>query len=273
VPAAVDTQPGHERARTRRRLGRTLSRPRWREYRQLLTLAGEHGYAICSLEAWLEDPAHVGAAPALILRHDVDQAPASALRMAAIEADLGLRSTWYFRWRTARAPVISAIRSAGHEVGLHYETLSRLLLQRGLSTAHTPGLLSEARALLREELQTFAQLHGPARSACPHGDTRIPGVHNGVLLQGESLADYGIRWDSNAAVSHRARLDVWLTDRSSAEGRWKEGLDPIDLIVDRRSPMLAVVHPNNWTSGVALWWDRVLPPRFGTSGSDDPPLG
>jgi hypothetical protein len=209
----------------------------------------------------------------LILRHDVDQSPASALRMGAIEAELGVRSTWYFRWRTARPEVVRQIRAGGHEVGLHYETLSRLLLQRGLTAAHGPELLAEARALLRRELATFAQRHGPTRSACPHGDTRIPGVHNGVLLQGEPLDAYGIEWDSNAAVSHRAPLDVWLTDRSIAEGRWKEGLDPLDLLIDRRSPILAVVHPNNWTSGVALWWDRVLPQRFGTSGEDDPPLG
>jgi hypothetical protein len=70
----------------------------------------------------------------------------------------------------------------------------------------------------------------------------------------------------------RLPLAVWLTDRSSAEGRWKEGLDPIDLAVERRSPILAVVHPNNWVSGAALWRDRVLPGRLGTAHSDEPPL-
>jgi hypothetical protein len=259
-------------ARTRRRLGRTISGARWREYRQLLGLALEHDYAVISLEQWLSDPGVAAAAPVLILRHDVDQYPASALRMAAIEAEFGLRSTWYFRWRTAHPEVIGAIRDAGHEIGLHYETLSRELLARGLSAAHAPALLAPARALLREELSAFAQRHGSARSACPHGDTRIPGVHNGVLLQGEDLAEYGIRWEANAAVGH-SPLDVWLTDRSVAEGRWKQGLDPIDLVIDRRSPILAVVHPNNWTSGVALWCDRVMPGRFGTADSDAPPLG
>ena len=63
-----------------------------------------------------------------------------------------------------------------------------------------------------------------------------------------------------------------LTDRSSAEGRWKDAMDPIDLLIDRRSPILAVVHPNNWVSGVSLWWDRMLPERLGASGSDDPPI-
>ena len=97
------------------------------------------------------------------------------------------------------------------------------------------------------------------------------GVHNGILLQGEDLASYGVRWEANAAVG-RHPLDVWLTDRSSAEGRWKDGMDPLDLLIDRRSPILAVVHPNNWVSGLGLWCDRLLPERFGTTGSDVPPL-
>ncbi len=135
------------------------------------------------------------------------------------------------------------------------------------------ALVPEARELLRAELQAFAERFGrfaPVRSACPHGDTRMRGVHNGTLLLGEDWASYGLRWDANAAM-HGHPLDVWLTDRSTAEGRWKEGLDPIDLLVDRRSPILAVVHPNNWVSGAALWWDRALPGARHT-GSDDPAL-
>jgi hypothetical protein len=257
------------RVHTRRRLGRTLSRARWGEYRRLLEIAIGQGYAVVSLEDWLADPAAYAGRDVLLLRHDVDQCPASALRMAAIEAELQIRSTWYFRWRTARPEVVSAIRAAGHAVGLHYETLTRELLRRGLSPAAAPALVAEARLLLREELAEFAARHGRALSTCPHGDTRVPGVHNGVLLQGEDLSAYGVQWEANAAVGSHP-LDVWLTDRSTAEGRWKGGLDPIDLLIDRRSPILAVVHPNNWVSGMALWCDRALPQRFGTSGSDEP---
>jgi hypothetical protein len=259
------------RVRTRRRLGRTLSRARWREYRRLLTLAQAQGYALVSLESWLADAETHAGRDVLILRHDVDQCPASAVRMAAIESELGIRSTWYFRWRTAQPKVIRAIREGGHEVGLHYETLTRELLRRGLRAADAQTLVEEVRPLLRAELAAFAERHGPTRSTCPHGDTRMRGVHNGVLLQGEDLSAYGVRWEANAAIG-QFPLDVWLTDRSSAEGRWKEGMDPLDLLIDRRSPILAVVHPNNWVSGLGLWGDRMLPERFGTTGSDAPPL-
>lgn len=263
----------HRRGTARHgRLPRTLSPARWREYRRTLSIALAQGYSVVSLEAWLADDAPGTEKPVLIVRHDVDQYPTSALRMAAIEAELGIRSTWYFRWRTARPAVIEEIRAAGHEVGLHYETLTRELLRRGLHAENAPALIPQARLLLREELATFSALHGPVRSTCPHGDTRMPGVHNGVLLEGEDLSAYGVRWAANTAFG-RLPLAVWLTDRSSVKGRWKDDLDPIDLLVERRSPILAVVHPNNWVSGAALWCDRVLPGRLATADSDDPPLG
>jgi hypothetical protein len=268
-PALRRTAP---KAARPRRLARTLAGSRWAEYRKLLTTALGLGYELVSLESWLAEPGRTGSADLIALRHDVDQYPASALRMAAIEQELGVRSTWYFRWRTAHPAVVKRIREAGHDVGLHYESLTRELLRRGLGAHDAEALVPEARRLLREELTAFAERHGPTRSTCPHGDTRLPGVHNGVLLRGEDLARYGVRWDANAAVGGM-QLDVWLTDRSSAEGRWKDALDPVDLLVDRRSPILAVVHPNNWTSGVALWSDRLAPGRYGTARTDDPPLG
>src|ERR1700691_4131750 len=259
--------PGDARDRTRRRLGRTVSLARWREYRRLLTLALSQGYALVSLESWLAEPEIHAGRDVVIMRHDVDQCPAAAVRMAAIEAELGVSATWYFRWRTAQPDVIAWVRDGGHEVGLHFETLTRELLRRGLGAGYAAALVPEARVLLRAALAALAERHGPARAACPHGDTRMRGVHNGILLQGEDLASYGVRWEANAAVG-RLPLDVWLTDRSSAEGHWKDGLDPVDPLIDRRSPILAVVHPNTWVSGPGLWWDRVLPARFGTTGSD-----
>lgn len=267
VDNKVITRPSAPR-RTRRRLGRTLSRARWREYSELLRIALAQEYAVLSLEAWLDEPELGAGRPLLLLRHDVDQHPASALRMAAIEAEQGIVSTWYFRWRTAHPAAIASIRADGHAVGLHYETLTRLVRERGLTAAAAPELIPDARELLRAELRTFSERHGPSRSACPHGDTRVPGVHNGALLLEQDWSTYGLVWDANAAM-RRHRLDVWLTDRSTAEGRWKEGLDPIDLLVDRRSPVLAVVHPNNWVSGAALWWDRVVPGSLRT-GADSP---
>src|SRR5205085_9408181 len=112
----------------RTRLSRTVAMARWAEYRRLLEMALRRGYRVRALEDWvLESPQPE--APELILRHDVDQHPRSALAMASIELDVGVRSTWYFRWRTAHPVAVGRLRESGFGVGLHYETLSRLALE------------------------------------------------------------------------------------------------------------------------------------------------
>lgn len=65
----------------------------------------------------------------VILRHDVDFSPACALRMARVEAELGLRATYFFLvtsdlYNLLGSPhraVPRQIAELGHEVGLHYD--------------------------------------------------------------------------------------------------------------------------------------------------------
>lgn len=206
------------------------------------------------LESWVAGGSPGGRV--LIIRHDVDQHPATALRMASIEARHGVRGTWYFRWRTASPYVIARVLETGGGVGLHYESLTRLVLQRGLSSNEIDAaLISEARADLRREVAAFRQHFGPLQSFCAHGDTRVPGVSNQVLLRGEQATQFGVQFDANEALAGR-RLGLWMTDRSTAEGRWKERLDPMAVLQECQEPVLCLTHPNNWCSGVSLWSDR-----------------
>lgn len=238
------------------------------------------GYQVLSLERWVAGEWNE-ARPTIALRHDVDQHPASALRMARIEEELGIRSTWYFRWRTADDRVIAQLRERGHDVGLHYETLTRVLLRLGEDRpSDIESMIPWCREVLTREIDTFTRRHGPIVSVCPHGDSRVPGVSNAVLLKDEDCSVYGIRFDGNEAMRGRG-IYRWLTDRSSPEGGWGDGADPEALFAERRSPLLLVVHPNNWSSGIGLWRDRAtaaLLPAEGSGGPirtrrDAPPLG
>ena len=272
----------HERggaspARGRRRLSRTLARARWPEYSAFLDAAVLRGYSITSLDAWVS-----AGRPAdgniLILRHDVDQHPASALRMAGIEQSRGLSSTWYFRWRTADPRVIDELRRQGFSIGLHYETLTRLARERGLTKqAEADQLLAEARGVLRGEISSFARRYGPIRSACPHGDSRVSGITNAVLLRDCDWRSYGLDFDGNE-VMRGTRLGLWLTDRSTPDGGWDNQAKPGELFAEHLSPILALTHPNNWASGPSLWVDRALSgllpsalPRPVRTRSDQPP--
>jgi hypothetical protein len=226
-----------------------------------------------TLEEFLDGAAESAGDPVLILRHDVDQCPSSALAMSAIEQALGLKSTWYFRWRTADAAVIEEIRRRDGEVGLHYETLSREVLEAGAPTGDEAAVrLAAGRERLREESAPFADLHGPIRSVAAHGDTRAPGIRNGALLRDQQWSDYGIAYDANDA-RRRHRLAAWLTDRGSAEGGWSDGLEPFSLIRERQTPILCLTHPNNWVSGATLWWDRLVAAPVHRRGDGPPPAG
>lgn len=260
-------------ARLRPRLSRTLAPARWGEYRTLLESALENGYRVLGVEDWVAGADSPG--PLLALRHDVDQHPRSALEMARVERELGLRSAWYFRWRTADSRLIAALRDDGCTVGFHYETLSRLALERGARTAaEVAALAPAARAALPAEVAAFARLHGPIRSICPHGDSRVPLARNAALLRGCDAGEFGVEFDVNEAMRGRG-LARWLTDRSSAEGRWAGRVEPGDLLAARRSPILCLVHPNNWSSGASLWLDRMLAaalPGDGGGGRSRRPL-
>lgn len=65
----------------------------------------------------------------VILRHDVDLCPVRALKMARIEAALGISSTYFFLVGAApydlllpeNRKAIEEIRTLGHDVGLHFD--------------------------------------------------------------------------------------------------------------------------------------------------------
>jgi hypothetical protein len=221
------------------------------------------------LEEFLDGLPDPDRAPILILRHDVDQQPRSALRMSDVEVALGVRSTWYFRWRTANPEVIRELRRRGCEIGFHYETLTR----EALSVEEPRGGLGPgpARERLRAEIEAFAETFGPIRSVSAHGDTRAPGIRNSELLRDQDWTEYGVDYDANDAM-RRHRLAAWLTDRCVAEGRWNGDLEPHQMLAERQSPILCLTHPNNWTSGPSLWADRVLA-ELTRRTRDAPPAG
>jgi hypothetical protein len=67
--------------------------------------------------------------PYLVLRHDVDFSLSAALRMARLEQELGIRSTYFVLFSDrlynlhegGNVQIIRRISGLGHEVGLHYD--------------------------------------------------------------------------------------------------------------------------------------------------------
>ncbi len=82
----------------------------------------------------------------VVLRHDIDRKLGNALRMAELEHELGIQSTYYFRVPyTFKPDIIRKI--LGHEVGYHYEVLSK-----------AKGDYEKAIELFEQELNEFRRI-------------------------------------------------------------------------------------------------------------------
>ena len=64
-----------------------------------------------------------------ILRHDVDRLPGNARQIAQLEAEFGIRGTFYFRIapEVYNKRIIAEIAELGHEVGYHYEDIDLIV--------------------------------------------------------------------------------------------------------------------------------------------------
>lgn len=104
-------------------------------------------------------------APFVILRHDVDYSPSKSLQAAVLEADRGLKGTFYFhgphRDRLHDVGVMRQIVGLGHEVGYHYETLDLC-----------DGNYVKALELFDAHLTAFQSAGIHVTSVCAHGNPR-----------------------------------------------------------------------------------------------------
>ena len=117
-------------------------------YVRLLLLLRQHAYETVDYHNYEDHPRCV------ILRHDIDTDLAQAVRFAELEADAGVRSTYFVLLRTnfynpassGSLEQLHRIQALGHEIGLHFdekaypdgtpeETVQRILKEREVLSA------------------------------------------------------------------------------------------------------------------------------------------
>lgn len=202
----------------------------------------------------------------VILRHDVDKRAVNSLRVAQIEQQMGIRSSFYFRVvaDSNRPDIISAIAALGHEVGYHYEDMT---IANGNKT--------EAIRHFEQTLSYFRQFY-PVSTICMHGaptskwDGRS--LWDGYRYQdfciiGEPyfdvdfsrvfyLTDTGRCWDGYK-VSVRDKIPVYQ-DQWVNRGLVFHSTDDIIRAVEStpvRFPAQAMLttHPQRWTDSKWQW--------------------
>ncbi|MDO8726860.1 MAG: hypothetical protein Q7J35_12395 [Candidatus Methanoperedens sp.] len=88
------------------------------KFRRLCTCVAQH-YPTLTLSEYFQGDHPPQFA---MMRHDIDRRP-SALSTARVEAEAGIRATYYFRRQGSafRPEIMREIEGMGHEVGYHYE--------------------------------------------------------------------------------------------------------------------------------------------------------
>ena len=227
------------------------------KYGELLDTLQRAGYQMLPVGEFIVQK---GPLPCAILRHDVDRREERALAMALLEKERGIRSSYYFRMGRGlgKAEVVLRIRALGHEVGYHYEVLSK-----------AGGDREKARKIFGDELSRLRQM-AEVRTAAMHGRPFSPWNNLSLWetccpedfgLLGEAYLSFG-RFSEAVYLSDTGR--GWnsgenLRDRFSPEGPGTPGPfsstgELIRFLGEKPSPVVYLLaHPNRWTSGPGAW--------------------
>ncbi len=255
------------------------------KYRELCDNIVESEYTPLSVEKYLtlkDKPEHF-----IIMRHDVDSEPEYALKMARLENELGITSSYYFRYLDGlfRIDIIKAIAKLGHEIGYHYEVLNK-----------AEGDYNQAIDIFKNELNEFRQFYD-VKTIAQHGSPlrgslaaiSISGMYAIVksllrdkdvftpwssrdLWKKYNFKDFGIIGEAYLSIDFNEILYLSDTGRSWNSTRYKlkdlvdisNGLhdqikvkhtDDIIKMIKKRdiSAICILVHANQWKDNFREW--------------------
>ena len=228
-------------------------------YKELLSEIKRNGFNFQTLENFIEFPKK----KVVILRHDIDRKPKNALKMAVLENELDIKSSYYFRIVPAsfHVGIIQKIKELGHEIGYHYEDL-----------AIANGDFSKAIKLFEKHLNKLRKLY-PVRTICMHGRP-LSKFDSRDLWKKYNYKDYGIvcepyfdlnfdeilyltdagrHWD-NENFNRRDKINTKYDYKFSTT---KEIVNFISMknIPDK---ILINIHPEHWAQSSFEWWNIYL---------------
>jgi hypothetical protein len=220
---------------------------KYKELCRTLQATGYNPFTVCD---YLDDVSDDNPDPEkkiVILRHDVDRKIMNALRMAKMEHEMGIHSTFYFRYpHTFKPDIIRKIQALGHEIGYHYEVLSKV-----------NGDYLKAIALFVHELEEFRKI-SPIDTICMHGNP-LSSIDNRNLWKQYDFHQYGLKGEAYLSISNinyfsdtgrnwngRNNLRDFIgTGRSSELPETTDAL--IQLIKKMKFPAIYLTtHPERW---------------------------
>ena len=226
------------------------------QYHAICLALQEAGYQIMTVAQYLVDvskPAYIA-----VLRHDVDRFPGHALHMARIEQRIGICSTYYFRTNRSvfRPNILRDISQMGHEVGYHYETLSK-------SRGDYPAAIN----LFEKELARLREVC-PIQTISMHGSPLSP-YDNRDLWKTYDFRQFGLAGEAYLSIDYHHL--AYLTDagRSWADNPYnlrdrvvgeqtpsgiRSTADLIAAIREKRFDQVCIsAHPERWSRNLPEW--------------------
>ena len=151
-----------------------------------------------------------------VVRHDVDVTPRQEQKVAQIEIDLGIRATYYFRYKHGvfRPDVMRQIAGMGHEIGYHYEVVDK-----------AKGDYQKALEIFSSELSAFRD-EVEIKTISMHGNP-LTRWDNRDLWRDHNFKDFGI--SGEAYVSFDRSKIAYLSDTGRTWGpefKTKDWLPP-----------------------------------------------
>ena len=210
-------------------------------YAELLDTITAYGYRTIGY-----DEAHTADKKALLLRHDIDFSMDYAHAMARIEADKGIRATYFVMLRSPVYSLLSRhssrllreIVAMGHHIGLHFDA------------AFEQGPERSQEAWLRFESETLSTLaNTPVTAFSLHQPT-------------QAMIDARITIEGMVNTYHPEHTQGF-TYISDSNRDWR-GKDPVALLATGGNIQL-LIHPMWWISPAATpeaCWDHVIALNF-----------
>jgi hypothetical protein len=255
-------------------------------YRNLLETLLLKGFSFITFADFLAEEGDVAnpSRKIIILRHDVDLKPHNSLATAIIEAELGIKGSYYFRMvpESFDVEIIKQIASLGHEVGYHYETMDtaslRLNVKREeLSERGNEELIDYAYNVFCENLGTFRKTY-PVSTICMHGSPQS-GFDNKDIWKKYDYKQLGLLGEPYFDIDFNDFFYLtdtgrcWngyrfsVRDKMPQQEQWiKDGLvfgrtsDIVRAAHANALPprIMITVHPQRWTNSPLAWMWELL---------------
>lgn len=225
------------------------------------------GYEPVTMDSYLSGKVDSSHKKIVLIRHDVDRWLMTALRMAEVEAQLGIVSSYYFRLpNTWDEKVSRRVAKLGHEVGLHYEVLDK-----------AKGNLDLAAEYMNSDLD-MARKVAPVTTAAMHGNPATP-YDNRDFWKAMRFSDFGllgeaylsIEFDNFHYLSDTGRswrenyFNIYDAPLKGASENESLGLNKTDELIDSiegfNKNLYIVTHPERWSANMFEWslsWTKDL---------------